>query len=101
MLLLPLLLALACTAGRRYITAGKTMRLRVGMSIEEVQKLLGEPVRKVAVGRRAVWKYRVHSLFGGWNPVYVVFAEGALVERWFEREEAYQDQMRLWGELIP
>ncbi len=96
-----LLLGVGCTASRRYITIGKTMRLRVGMSVEEVQKLLGEPIRKIAAGRRAVWKYRVHSLLGGWNPVYVVFGESVVLERWFQREEEYREQMKLWGELIP
>ncbi len=55
------------------ISMSKTNRLSIGMTMPEVQKVLGNPSRTELVGDKTVWRYYLHQYCVGFVPYYLVF----------------------------
>ena len=94
-----LLTGCAGTGGLGSIQA--TQQLRPGMTLAEVQQLLGTPGSTQRLGEFTVWKYLLHQHYKGWVPYYLAFAgEPPTLRVWVADEAEYLRNQAMWMQAL-
>ncbi|MBD3379200.1 MAG: hypothetical protein GF408_01915 [Candidatus Omnitrophica bacterium] len=94
-----LLLACGC-AGIKM--AKKTNELRVGMSRQEVEDIMEQPVDTQFVNQKMVCRYELYQPSKGMVPYYLVYNnDGTYLEKWYADEEEWYRQKELWLKSQP
>lgn len=81
-ILLPLLVCI-CALLSACVTGEKMHNLTVGMTVQDVQQILGKPEGVRTIGNQSVWTYS-NKLTSGWSwdraDYNVVFENGSVIE---------------------
>ena len=95
---LVLVLIIFCSGCVGLGTMTKTNQLRLGMTANEVNNVLGAPLEIKTEGDYIILKYSLHQYFVGWVPYYLTLDKNSkTLISWHEnKEEYYQDQQRLF-----
>jgi hypothetical protein len=94
-------LSTACAGMGGIGSASKTNKLRPGMTMSQVEGILGEPGSSQFVENHFVWKYRLQKPWVGWVPHYLAFTHDGTLVAWRENIQEYYATQALWIEALP
>ena len=83
-------------------TVSQTNSLQPGMQPEQARAILGEPSQTQFVADKWIWKYRLHQMYKGFVPYYLIFdAKTHQLQAWYADEAEYMRQQQLWLQALP
>ena len=92
-----LCLSLAACAGGGLGSMSKTYELSPGMTVDQVNTLLGPPENQQFIAGRRILKYSLHQYWKGWVPFYLAFdPQTDRLESWYANEEEYWRTQDFW-----
>jgi hypothetical protein len=95
-LTLTLLLMVGCA------TVSQTNSLQPGIQPEQARAVLGEPSQTQFVADKWIWKYRLHQMYKGFVPYYLIFdAKTHQLQAWYADEAEYMRQQQLRLQALP
>ena len=95
-------LLVSCAAGQGGIgSASKTNKLRPGMSMSQVEEILGEPGSTQFIENHFIWKYSLQKPWVGWIPHYLAFTHDGRLVAWRENIQEYYATQALWIQSLP
>lgn len=83
-------------------SVAKTNQLMPGMTLTQVQGILGDPSQTQFIAEKLIWKYSLHEPWKGWVPYYLVFDKDVRqLQAWYADEAEYLRQQKLWLQAFP
>lgn len=95
-LLLGFVVLYGCVTSTLSLTKG----LKPGMTQQQVQSVLGEPLSTERVAGRLVWRYELHEPWKGNVPTYLVFSPSSnTLDAWYLDRAEYERNQRMWMDV--